>query len=183
MPVPPRQPSRTRVAGHHGSRGPHTPRDALAMLRALIAGLSASARTVERRTGITNAQLFLLQALAADGPRSLGALAELARTHDSTVSVVIGRLQRAGLVTREKAPDDRRRVVIRVTGAGRRLVRRAPVAPMTRLLGAMTSLPPKEIRSLEAGLAPLLSRLGITWAGSPLLFEPPVTTGARPRAR
>ena len=103
--------------------------EGLSLLRALVANLSSSARAVERQTGITNAQLFLLQELASSGPSSLGDLAEMARTQPSTVSIVIGRLQKAGYVTRKPATDDRRRVVIALTAAGTRLVVRAPVAP------------------------------------------------------
>ena len=41
---------------------------ALERVRTLVAALSHSARAVERRTGVTNAQLFLLQQLAEPPP-------------------------------------------------------------------------------------------------------------------
>jgi DNA-binding MarR family transcriptional regulator len=144
----------------------------LAPLRALIAGLTASARAVERRTGVTNAQLFLLQTLATTGPSTLGALAERVGTQPSTVSLVIGRLQRAGLVTRVRAVEDRRQVVITLTAAGQRLLRRAPEAPTTRLLEAISQLPARDALKVGVALEMIVQRLGIAYAEPPLLFEP-----------
>lgn len=154
--------------------------EGLSLLRALVANLSSSARAVERQTGITNAQLFLLQELASSGPHSLGDLAEMARTQPSTVSIVIGRLQKAGYVTRKPATDDRRRVVIALTAAGTRLVVRAPVAPTARLFGAVEALDEVELRSLVRGLKPLLRHLGDARIGEPpMLFEYPPRRSAR----
>ncbi len=157
--------------------------EALAMIRALVAGLTASARTIEQKTGVTNAQLYLLQQLAERETSSLGALALHARTQPSTVSLIVGRLQRARLVTRVKAMDDRRRAVITLTAAGRTLVRRAPVAPTARLFAALERLTPRETRALEAGLAPLLTRLDLPWTEPPMLFEHAASTRARSRRR
>jgi len=145
--------------------------NALGQLRALISGLSTSARAVERRTGVTNAQLFLLQQLATDGPHSLGELAARAQTTPSTVSIVVARLGRAGLVTKIRAAEDRRRAVVTLTAAGRRLIRRAPEAPTARLLAALERLTSGEARTLERGLAPLLHHLALSADNPPLLFE------------
>jgi DNA-binding MarR family transcriptional regulator len=157
--------------------------EALAMLRALVGVLSSSARAVERRTGVTNAQLFLLQQLASAGPCSLGELAALAHTQPSTVSLVIGRLQRAGFVTRVRAADDRRRVVIALTTAGRRLVRRAPTAPTARLLEAMRALDIRDAKHLVRGLKPLLDEIGASYTAPPMLFETSALLAARRRAK
>ena len=66
---------------------------ALNGIRALVEALSQSARTVERRTGLTNAQLFLLGLVADRGAVTIGQLAIGARTTAATTSVVaeIGR--------------------------------------------------------------------------------------------
>ena len=157
--------------------------EALAMLRALIGALSSSARAVEQITGITNAQLFLLQQLAAQGPCSLGELAALAHTQPSTVSLVIGRLQRAGFVTRVRSADDRRRAVIALTADGRRLVRRAPTAPTARLLVGMRALDGRDAKHLALGMRPLLAALGASHAAPPMLFETSTSSAARRRAK
>jgi DNA-binding MarR family transcriptional regulator len=143
----------------------------LRQVRALVNDLSASARMIEHRTGITNAQLFLLQSLAKDGPQSIGELAARARTQLSTASIVVSRLSRAGLVSKARATDDARRAVITLTTTGRKVARRGPHAPTARLLDAMESLTPAQARALAKGLAPLLAALGIRAESDPMLFE------------
>ena len=110
---------------------------ALERLRTLISALSHSARAVERSTGITNAQLFLLQQLAEADFLSVNDLAARARTQQSTVSIVIARLVRAGLAAKRRSADDRRIAIVSLTPKGRRLLTYAPAPPTSALLRAI----------------------------------------------
>jgi DNA-binding MarR family transcriptional regulator len=152
----------------------------LAQLRALVAALTSSARAVERRTGITNAQLFLLLELAGDGPMGIGDLAERARTQPSTVSIVVSRLEKAGLVTKVRVAEDRRSVLVDVTKKGREIAKHAPVPPTERLLEALEKLSPRNAAALEQGLGPLVRSLAPKVSEPPLMFE---DSDGRPRRR
>lgn len=152
--------------------------EALDGLRVIIAALTQSARAVESRTGITNAQLFLLQQLRA-GPLSVSQLAERARTHQSTVSIVLARLSRAGLVAKERSAEDGRRAVVSVTTAGRALLRRAPAPPAADLLRAVERLSPRDARRLADGLRALVHSLGLGTHPPTLLFEHPRAAPSR----
>src|SRR5258708_7219015 len=68
--------------------------------------------------------------------------AQLPATHQSSVSVVVGRLVERGLVARRPSKSDRRRLELSLTQKGRRLIARAPDAAQERLLGAIEELPP-----------------------------------------
>lgn len=150
--------------------GPH--RDvAIRGLRTLVAALGRSARSVESRTGFTNAQLFLLRQLATAERMSVNDLARLARTSQSTVSSVLGRLVRAGLVVHRRAADDGRRAELSLTPAGRRLLRRAPTPPTESLFEALESLTDPEARALATGLLALLKLLSLEPDEAPMLFE------------
>jgi DNA-binding MarR family transcriptional regulator len=156
---------------------------ALDALRVIVGALSRSARAVETRTGITNAQVFLLQQLR-DGVLSVGELAELAHTHQSTVSIVVARLSRAGLVAKARATDDARRAVVSLTPAGRALLRRAPAPPAADLLLAVEQLPLGDARRLADGLHSLVRSLGLEGQPPTKLFEHPrVPKGRRPAGR
>jgi DNA-binding MarR family transcriptional regulator len=144
---------------------------ALRALRSFVASLSRSARAIESRTGFTNAQLFLLRQLATTDALSVNELAERARTNQSTVSIVLGRIERAGLVRRTRAPDDARRARVSLTAKGRRLLRRAPTPPTSALFDALESLTDHEARSLATGLSALLAALGLKPEQAPMLFE------------
>jgi DNA-binding MarR family transcriptional regulator len=137
----------------------------------LVGGLGRSARAIEQRTGITNAQLFLLQQLAGSKTMSVNELAARARTQQSTVSVVIARLVRAGLVRKERSATDARTAALSLTPAGRRLVRRAPAPPTALLLDAIESMRGSEASQLASSLGALVRALGLESRKPELLFE------------
>ena len=145
--------------------------DALALTRTFVAGLNRSARTVERRTGTTNAQLFLLQELAAHDALSVNALAARARTTQGTVSVVLSRLVRTGLIRKSRSAVDGRVVIVSLTVAGRRVLRGAPRPPAAILIAAVDALSARETRALTAGLRALVRALRLETADAPMLFE------------
>ena len=157
------------------------------LVRALVARLSSSARSVERRTGITNAQLFLLRHVATDGALSVNELADRARTQQSTASIVISRLARAGLVRKTRAAGDARRVVLSVTPAGRALLRHAPAPPTAALFAALERLDTREARALATGLRALVRELGPGPREPGMLFEetrrPPRAANANASSR
>jgi DNA-binding MarR family transcriptional regulator len=143
----------------------------LSCIRALVAALAQSARSVERRTGITNAQLFVLQLLASEPVLSINELASRASTQQSTISLLVTRLARAGLVRRERSDDDARRARVALTAKGQRMVRRAPTPPMARMIAAVETLSPTDLRGLERGVAALLRAMNIKTSGDRLMFE------------
>jgi DNA-binding MarR family transcriptional regulator len=145
--------------------------DALNHLRTLVSALSHSARAVERSTGITNAQLFLLQQLAEVDTLSVNDLAGRARTQQSTVSIVVARLVRAGLAAKRKSAADGRIAVISLTPKGRRLLAHAPAPPTAALFSAIEKLSERDIRSLSGGLRALVSALDLSPPEVTMLFE------------
>jgi DNA-binding MarR family transcriptional regulator len=146
---------------------------ALQAVRGLVASLSRTARVVEQRTGMSNAQVFLLRQIAAESDLSVNELAARAMTHQSTASVVLSRLERRGFVQRVRSPDDARSVVLRLTAAGRRLLRRAPAPATSEIVAAIARLSPREVRMLRNGLTALAREAGFTLDDSPMLFQEP----------
>jgi DNA-binding MarR family transcriptional regulator len=138
----PRSGSTARAAGSgHGTEV----RAALDALRRIVQALRGDSR---RRGGLTGAQLFALQRIAEHPQSSVNDIAALTYTHQSSVSVVIQRLVRRRLVARVVSRDDRRRQCLALTGAGRRVLRRAPIAVQDRLIAALRALPAAERRIL-----------------------------------
>jgi DNA-binding MarR family transcriptional regulator len=144
---------------------------ALERVRLLVAGLTLSARAVERSTGITNAQLFLLQQLDSAESLTVGDLAARARTQQSSVSIVVARLVRAGLATNRRSTDDGRLAVIALTPKGRRLLRHAPAPPTSALLHAIEQLSARDVSALALGLGALVVALNLSPPEVTMLFE------------
>jgi len=144
---------------------------ALGALRALVDALTHSARAVETRTGLTNAQLAILRQVGRAGPLTVNEIAARVRAGQSAVSIVVGRLAKARLVRRFESAEDRRRVMVDVTPAGRRVLQRSPHSPTEELLTALSRLPGRETAMLADGLDALLRSMGRRVVEPPMLFE------------
>lgn len=96
--------------------------------------LSVAARLVEshwalllEQLGLTHAGLIALHTLAGDAlPQRV--LAQRCKVTDQTMSRIIDRLRRSGFIERGPDPEDGRRVLVRVTPAGRGVYERAVLA-------------------------------------------------------
>jgi DNA-binding MarR family transcriptional regulator len=130
-----------------------------------------SARAVESRTGLTNAQLTVLRQVARHGPLTVNEVAARVHAGQSAVSTVLARLATAKLVRRGAAASDRRRVLVSVTASGRRVLRRSPRPPTEALLGAVSRLTPAEAAAVTDGIEALLRRIGRSARKPPLLFQ------------
>jgi len=73
-------------------------------------------------------------------------LAEIMGVTASTMSLTLGRLERAGLVTRERDPDDGRVMNVRLTDAGEDARDRAAAFDPDALDAALLRLPPHDRR-------------------------------------
>ena len=143
----------------------------LSQIRVLVAQLHRSARTVERKTGITNAQLFLLRQLGEVDGLSINDLAARARTSQSTASIVAKRLAVAGLVARAQSTADGRSTILSLTPAGRRMLRQAPPPPAQSLFDGIDALTDAEARALAKALRPLIRKLHLESEQPTVLFE------------
>lgn len=178
----PKTPGRRRRARHDDLAVP-VQRDestrALDCIRRLVTALGESARAVEQRTGVTNAQVFVLRLLAqnreSDG-LTINALAARTLTQQSTVSLLVQRLESKGFVERQRASDDARRVLVSLTREGRAIARRAPEPPLARMLRSLDTLPGDELQALTHGLGSLLKAMK-----APPALEPLFETGKRRR--
>lgn len=82
--------------------------------------------------GITQTEAHVLVALSQHEQMPIGALHRAFGHKPSTLTNVVDRLERKDLVRRESNPDDRRSVLIRLTGPGNDVA--------GRVLAALTSL-------------------------------------------
>lgn len=101
-----------------------------------------------RQANLTSPQLTVIKVLETFGDVSLSELSERIRAQNSTVTGIIDRMEREGLVKRERSKEDRRVVRIRLTSKGAGLARDIPVEPMEILRRAIMSLSQSEGRDL-----------------------------------
>jgi DNA-binding MarR family transcriptional regulator len=127
-------------------------------IRSIIKSLRDSGRDVEQTLGVTPAQLYVLEELRYR-PASINELAERTYTHQSSVSIVVGRLVDNRLVTRVSARGDARKVSISLTAAGRAVLRKSPGVAQARLLAALNGMKRSDLKELSAHLTDLASMM------------------------
>ncbi|HWK48707.1 MAG TPA: MarR family transcriptional regulator [Steroidobacter sp.] len=118
-------------------------------------------REVQRTCGISGSQLWLLHELARDGSLSVSELADKLSIHQSTCSLHVEKLVRAGLVKKARGVEDQRRVELSVTALGRRTMARAPGPAEGVLPEAIAELSPATLRGLSRGLQQIVAALDI----------------------
>ena len=98
--------------------------------------------------GLTGPQLTVIKLLETFQDLSLSSLSERIRAQNSTVTGIIDRMEREGLVRRERSTVDRRVVHIRLSEKGQKLARQIQVEPMEIFRDALASLTQADLRDL-----------------------------------
>ena len=141
-------------------------------IRAVVRALRLNTRAIEKQLGISLAQLWVLQILAERPADSLNELAIATATHQSSVSVVVRRLVERELVTRTTAHQDKRRVRIELTEAGRALLVKAPPTVQVSLVAGIRRMPPERREQLAALMREWLTAGGVDLSSTPpMLME------------
>ena len=140
--------------------------------RRIVQSLRSSHRAAEYHN-LTGAQLFVLHALHdAARPLSVGELATRTRTDPSTVSVVVGRLVRKGLVQSVRSSKDSRRAELSLTKRGEALQKKAPATvAQERLLTALEELNERDAVLLERILLEIVDIMGESDARPSMMFD------------
>jgi DNA-binding MarR family transcriptional regulator len=123
-------------------------------------------KDIARRANLTGPQLTVVKILEGIGDLSLSELSERIRAQNSTVTGIIDRMVREGLVVRARSSEDKRVVKIKLTTKGARLARAIKVEPMEVFRTALDSLSTQETRSLLDILTKISRRVRQTVAAT-----------------
>jgi DNA-binding MarR family transcriptional regulator len=135
-----------------------TPESVAAELRPVLLRLARELRKETEQLGVTARQTTLLWLVKRSPGLSLAELAVEEGISPPAMSGHIDRLERAGLLARERSSDDRRRVGLRLTDEGERLLRRVRARRTTWLADRLRALDPEALDAVEAAV-PALMRL------------------------
>jgi DNA-binding MarR family transcriptional regulator len=127
-------------------------------LRPVLLRLSRELRREAQQFGVTGGQATLLTQIEKHGSIGLGSLAAGEGVSAAAMSKHVDRLEAAGLVTRSTG-DDRRRISIELTPAGRRTLKRVRSHRTAWLAQRLERLDEDELAAVERALAPLAALL------------------------
>lgn len=133
----------------------------LRAIRRITRAVDVQSKRVTRASGLTIPQIVILQSLQERGPLSTGGLATEISLSAPTVTTVLDRLEKRGLVRRTRKPEDRRIVLTELTAHGREILAQAPPPMHDGFLTAFSGMPAAEqVRLLAAlrSLADLMDR-------------------------
>lgn len=128
-------------------------------LRRIIRAVDLYSRKLVTQTGLSGPQLICLRQLAVFGPMQTSHLAEAVNLSSATVCGILDRLEERGLVLRERQPDDRRRVLVSLTAAGRSAVEQAPPALHDSFLFKLRALPADQQQRIRNTLTNIVTMM------------------------
>ena len=118
--------------------------EVLIALRRIMRATDMHSKWLMKRVGLTVPQLMVLRAIESLGAVGIGSVAVEVSLSQATVTTILNRLERRGLVRRERSPTDKRIVNAFVTDAGRVLLQQAPTPIQDEFVDQFRQLPDYE---------------------------------------
>ena len=132
----------------------------LRSLRKIIRAVHIHSRKLNHDFHITAPQLICLHCLRREGPMTLSHLARQVSLGNSTTNGIVDRLEAKGLLTRTRSRQDRRKLELAVTPAGRALTAAAPPLLQEQFSNALRQLPELEQAAITLSLAQVVELMG-----------------------
>jgi DNA-binding MarR family transcriptional regulator len=111
-------------------------------------------RALDDELGLSPARFSLLATLRYRGPQNVSMLAQLEGISQPTATKLVNGLEREGLVQRAADPADGRGRLVRLTPAGRALIRRARARKIAYVEAAIADLCAASVTAVAAALDP-----------------------------
>lgn len=151
-------------------------------LRRIIRAVDIHSRKLASHYGITGPQLVCLTTLCDEGPMTSADLSRRVFVSASTITGIIDRLERSGLVERKRDDSDRRRVLLHPTGEGFKLAYRAPSPLQEQLIERLRALPKDEQDEISGSLQRIVDMMEArSLDASPLLHTGDIQEGVSER--
>ena len=131
-------------------------KDIVGSIRRLIRAVSIDSVKMSRHFSLTAPQSGVLRSLNARGPISSAELSRELCVTPSNITGIIDRLEKKGLVQRNRKEDDRRVALIHLTDSGKTLSQGLPDPIETRLISALSDLSPGKVQELRDSLVTVL---------------------------
>ena len=129
-------------------------------LRPVLLRLARELRKETEQLGVTARQATLLWLVKRSPGLSLAELAAEEGISPPALSGHVDRLERAGLIERVRSTEDRRRVGLRLTAEGARLLRRVRARRTTWLAEHLRALDPAALEAIGTAIPALQQLLG-----------------------
>lgn len=142
--------------------------DVLTALRRIIHAVDLHSKQVAKQTGLTTPQVVVLKAIAVMGEVTAGKLSNHVSLSQATVTTILDRLERGGLIERYRSRQDKRIVHTRLTRDGKKALRHAPPLLNQRFTEMYSALSRHE----QLAMVRTLENVAVMLGGATLDVEP-----------
>ncbi len=148
----------------------------LRAVRRIIRAVDLHSRVLAQTHGLTGPQALILKELSRLEGASVGQLAQQVSLSPATVTDVLARLERRGLVHRTRSDVDRRKVQVSATDAALQLLQTGPSLLQERFLARLEELEEWE----QTLMLSTLQRLAAMMAAEGIAAAPVLSSGPMP---
>jgi len=117
-------------------------------LRQIAHELDKYSKFLQEKYHVTVPQIVTLREIYEHGPISFSELTNIVSLNNSTVTGIVDRLERQGLVERQRTPRDRRRIDLEITSAGVDFLKRMPPPIQQGLIEGLESMSEEEVNTI-----------------------------------
>ncbi len=127
-------------------------RDIFMDLRRIMRAMDVYSRQLSDSHGLTGPQMLCLREISQQVSLTTGTLALAVALSPATLTGILDRLEMRGLVSRERRPEDKRRVVVSLTAHGKQMSQELPSPIQERFGTKLLELPTDEQASIRRAL-------------------------------
>jgi DNA-binding MarR family transcriptional regulator len=125
-------------------------------LRRIMRAMDVYSRQLAGSHGLTGPQMLCLREITTHTSLTTGALARAVALSPATLTGILDRLEARGLVSRERRPEDKRRVLVSLTPHGKQIALELPSPLQERFGSRMTELSTDEQTAIRLALSSIV---------------------------
>ncbi len=126
-------------------------------LRKIIQAIDMNSKKLVKRVGLTGPQLVILQEISNLGEVTAGEVARAVSLSQATLTGILERMEKRGLLSRQRSEQDKRRVMVRITDRGVKVLDDAPPLMQEEFVDEFSSLLEWEQNMILSSLQRLVS--------------------------
>lgn len=126
-------------------------------LRKIIQAIDMNSKKLVKRVGLTGPQLVILQEISNTGEVTAGEIARAVSLSQATVTGILERMEKRGLLSRRRNEHDKRRVMVNITATGKQVLEDAPPLMQEAFVDQFSSLQEWEQTMILSSLQRLVS--------------------------
>ena len=135
--------------------------DFMRLIWAVDHALQKTSKRMRSAIGVTGPQRLVVRIVGRFPGIPAGQIAELLHVHPSTLTGILKRLERGGLIRRRPDPKDRRRAFLGITEKGRRIDAAGPGTVEAAVEQVISRAPRAKLESASEILTELAAVLGV----------------------